>query len=146
LDTQEIRKAFPNATNIVHCASGELGYQAMFFQALVNHSSKVKPIYEWAERNSRGELEYFTAPVATRNAKRFAPYIAELFMPGAMKPFAVQRAGRELLDPDGQVAVRCPKCDYRLIGLKQLRCPECGMEFTIDELIRAQKFARTTST
>jgi len=53
---------------------------------------------------------------------------------------------RDLLDPDGQVAVRCPKCDYRLIGLKQLRCPECGMEFTIDELIRAQKFARTTST
>jgi hypothetical protein len=100
LDPKEIRKAFPNVTNVVHSSSGELGYQAMYFQAIVNHSSKVKPIYEWSERNERGEVEYLTAPVPAKNAKRFAPYIAELFLPGAEKPFAVQRAGRELLEPN----------------------------------------------
>jgi hypothetical protein len=100
LNAKEIRKSFPNATNIVHCAAGELGYQAMFFQALVNHSSKVKPIYEWAERNDRGEIQYLTAPVPNRNAKRFAPYVAELYTPNGTKPFSVQRAGRELLDPE----------------------------------------------
>ena len=99
LSTKEILKAFPNATNVIHSAAGELGYQAMFLQALVNHSSKVKPVYEWAERNERGELEYLTGPAPYRNSKRFAPYVAELFTPGSTKPFAVQRAGRELLEP-----------------------------------------------
>ena len=99
LDVKEIRQAFPNATNVVHCAAGELGYQAMFIQALVNHSAKVKPIYEWAERNKRGEIEYYTGPAPTRNCKRFAPYVAELFTPGSTSPFAVLRAGRELLEP-----------------------------------------------
>jgi hypothetical protein len=102
---KEIRKAFPNATNIVHCAAGELGYQAMFIQALVNHSANVKPVYEWSERNERGEVEYYTGPAPTRNSKRFAPYVAELFTPGCEKPFALLRAGRELLDPQacGQI-------------------------------------------
>jgi hypothetical protein len=49
---------------------------------------------------------------------------------------------RELFDLGGQINVRCPRCNYLLVGLKQLRCPECGLEFTIDELIRAQKFAQ----
>src|SRR5713101_2587269 len=33
LSTKELRKYFPNATNIVHCVAGELGYQPMFLQA-----------------------------------------------------------------------------------------------------------------
>ena len=31
----------------------------------------------------------------------------------------------------------CPKCGYDLSGLTQCRCPECGSEFRLDELWRA---------
>jgi hypothetical protein len=72
----------------------------MFLQAIVNNSWNVKPVYEWRERNQQGEFEYITGPVPSPGAKRFAPYLAEMFRPGADTPFRVQRAGRELLDPD----------------------------------------------
>jgi hypothetical protein len=50
--------------------------------------------------------------------------------------------GRPVVGPDDLVQVNCPGCDYSLIGLRDLRCPECGLEFTIDELIRAQNYAQ----
>ena len=31
--------------------------------------------------------------------------------------------------------VPCPTCGYDMTGLKGTRCPECGSEFTIDELL-----------
>lgn len=48
--------------------------------------------------------------------------------------------GRPVVGADHQVQVFCPGCNYSLIGLRDLRCPECGREFTIDELIRAQRY------
>lgn len=30
--------------------------------------------------------------------------------------------------------IPCPKCGYDLKGLAMARCPECGTEFTLDEL------------
>jgi hypothetical protein len=48
--------------------------------------------------------------------------------------------GRPVVGPDDLVLVNCPRCGYSLIGLRNLRCPECGAEFTIDELIRAQDY------
>jgi hypothetical protein len=98
--TADLRRYFPYATNIIHSASGELGYQAMFLQAIVNPSWNVKPVYEWCERNEKGEVEYITGPVPIQGAKRFAPYMAEIFRLGANEPFRVQRAGRELLEPE----------------------------------------------
>jgi len=55
---------------------------------------------------------------------------------------AIQRVlrGRPVVSHDGSVLVNCPGCNYSLVGLRDLRCPECGMEFTIDELIRAQDY------
>jgi hypothetical protein len=50
--------------------------------------------------------------------------------------------GRAVIGADHQVNVRCPSCDYSLVGLTELRCPECGLRFTIDELIRAQGYGR----
>jgi len=50
------------------------------------------------------------------------------------------RRGKPVLDADNLVDVRCPQCEYSLIGLRSLRCPECGSEFTIDELIRSQDY------
>lgn len=55
---------------------------------------------------------------------------------------SIRRAmrGRPVIGPDQLVRVNCPKCGYSLIGLHELRCPECGERFTIDELIRAQNY------
>jgi len=99
LSTKELRQYFPNATNIVHCAAGELGYQPMFLQAIMNYSSTIKPVYEWREKNEKGQVQYVTGHTAVQGAKRLAPYTAELFEPGGDEPFRVQRAGRELLEP-----------------------------------------------
>lgn len=33
--------------------------------------------------------------------------------------------------------IPCPKCGYDLKGLAMARCPECGTEFTLDELFAA---------
>lgn len=40
-----------------------------------------------------------------------------------------------------ELDIRCPTCDYSLKGLRDLRCPECGTAFVLDELILAQRFA-----
>jgi len=50
--------------------------------------------------------------------------------------------GKPVFGSDRQVDVHCPSCGYSLVGLTELRCPECGTRFTIDELIRAQYYAR----
>lgn len=50
------------------------------------------------------------------------------------------RRQQPVISGDDQVNVHCPGCGYSLVGLRDLRCPECGKTFTIDELIRAQKY------
>src|SRR5262249_19328742 len=97
--SQELRKYFVNATNIVHMASGELGYQSMFRQVMTNPSWKIEPVYETCAKNRAGRLEYFTGYEPSPKATKLSPYLAELFEPGAVNPFRTQRAGRELLAP-----------------------------------------------
>jgi hypothetical protein len=41
---------------------------------------------------------------------------------------------------DGFPDVRCPTCNYRMVGLTESRCPECGTAYTLDELIARQGF------
>ena len=43
---------------------------------------------------------------------------------------------------DGLPDIRCPKCGYRMVGLRECRCPECGAGYTLDELLGSQNFAR----
>ena len=50
--------------------------------------------------------------------------------------------GRPLQDAEGTVRVNCPRCDYSMVGLESCHCPECGHHYTIDELIKAQDYAR----
>ncbi len=95
----ELRKYFVNATNITHMAAGELGYQPMLIQALVNASALNRPVYEAARTNQAGKVEYHMGSAPALNATRMQPYIAELFRPGETKPFRTQTAGRELLEP-----------------------------------------------
>jgi len=35
-------------------------------------------------------------------------------------------------------AVVCPSCGYNLTGLKGTRCPECGTEYSLDEILAGQ--------
>lgn len=43
-------------------------------------------------------------------------------------------------EPRDEFGLRCPKCDYSLVGLTILRCPECGTQF--DESVLADAPAR----
>jgi hypothetical protein len=38
----------------------------------------------------------------------------------------------------GKEALTCPTCGYNLTGLRGTRCPECGSEFTLDQLLASQ--------
>ena len=49
---------------------------------------------------------------------------------------AAERAAR--IDNTGRDAVICPTCGYNLTGLKEPRCPECGTQFTLDQLLASQ--------
>jgi hypothetical protein len=35
--------------------------------------------------------------------------------------------------------VACPKCRYAMTGLREARCPECGEQYTLDQLFAAQR-------
>jgi hypothetical protein len=41
---------------------------------------------------------------------------------------------------DGVLDIRCPACRYRMVGLHESRCPECGTAYTLDELLGRQDF------
>ena len=41
---------------------------------------------------------------------------------------------------DGVLDIRCPACHYRMVGLHESRCPECGTAYTLDELLGRQDF------
>jgi MFS family permease len=49
---------------------------------------------------------------------------------------AGERAAR--LANSGRDAIVCPTCGYNLTGLRETRCPECGTQFTIDQLLASQ--------
>jgi hypothetical protein len=49
---------------------------------------------------------------------------------------AAERAARVRGAARGGVA--CPTCGYNLTGLTTTRCPECGTQFTLDELFAQQ--------
>jgi hypothetical protein len=51
---------------------------------------------------------------------------------------AGERAARAAQSPD-RAAVACPTCGYNLTGLREARCPECGSQFTVDQLLAAQR-------
>ena len=55
--------------------------------------------------------------------------------------FAWRETPGERLDRLGSIqksAIVCPTCGYNLTGLTATRCPECGRQFTLDELLSAQ--------
>lgn len=51
----------------------------------------------------------------------------------------VWRSRRPAIDDELRVALapepRCPVCSYSLVGLREVRCPECGWSSTVDQVI-----------
>jgi hypothetical protein len=47
-------------------------------------------------------------------------------------------AEREARLRSASTTILCPVCGYNLTGLNTTRCPECGRQFTIDELLEKQ--------
>ena len=92
-DVKEVRKHFPNATNIIHSASGQAGYQEMLFQLLLADSSQIETLYQ--TRSPDGDFDLTNRPVP--GSKKMPPYIATLFRPRKPEPYRTQKAGRELL-------------------------------------------------
>jgi hypothetical protein len=95
----ELRKYFINATNVTYMIGGELGYQPMFLQAVLSHSSDVRALYETSRTNELGEVEYRLRNTPAPKATRLSPYVAALFRPRDTKPFSTRIAGREILQP-----------------------------------------------
>ena len=54
----------------------------------------------------------------------------------AWRETAAERAVR--VNSSGRDVIVCPKCGYNLTGLKESHCPECGSQFTLDQLLAAQ--------
>ena len=50
---------------------------------------------------------------------------------------AAERADR--LQGGGRAVIHCPRCGYNLTGLREARCPECGTQYTLDELLALAK-------
>lgn len=89
----------------------------------------------WADDQLRGDTELVVAGV--------------LMLAGAALLVVWTAAARDLRrgrplrnEQDGLPDVRCPSCDYRMVGLRESRCPECGTAYTLDELLAKQAFAR----
>jgi uncharacterized paraquat-inducible protein A len=74
-------------------------------------------------------IGYFVATVT-------APLLWQLGTVLIWRETPAERTAR--LSGAGANAIVCPTCGYNLTGLKSTRCPECGSEFTLDQLIAAQ--------
>lgn len=57
------------------------------------------------------------------------------------KGYARWKAPRPVIAPSGEVRVFCPRCRYSMVGLRESRCPECGTQYTLDDLIRQQDYS-----
>lgn len=99
LRSQEFRKYFVNATNITYMAAGELAFKPMFLQAISRKSSEIEPLHGRIRVVSAHRTEAVISGAAMPGFSPLGAYLADLYLPGAKKPFRRQKAGRELLLP-----------------------------------------------
>jgi hypothetical protein len=103
--SQEWRRHFVNATNITYMTPGRLAYKPMFYQAIVTPSSEIKPLFGRENRGSERSVCVIERDCSP-GSKPLGAYVADLYLPGARKPYRTQRAGRELLEPDRPILAR----------------------------------------
>jgi hypothetical protein len=103
LKSSDFRRYFVNATNITFMASGYLAYKPTFFQVLTRHSEAIEPLYGYPVADRTGPAKMEISRQCEAGAVLLGTYVADLYQPGASKPYRRQLAGRELLEPD------CPR-------------------------------------
>lgn len=96
----EVRRHFLNATNIVYMEPGQLAFKPMFYQAVVYRSDEIKPLYGKPRRVSADRVECVIVGEPRRGLRPLGVYLADLYLPGAAKPFLTRKAGRELIAPE----------------------------------------------
>jgi hypothetical protein len=99
LRSTEFRRHFVNATNITYMEPGRLAFKPMFYQAIILPSHEIKPLYGKPRRVSVDRIECDIVDEPRRGMRPLGSYIADLYLPGARKPYQTRKAGRELLDP-----------------------------------------------
>jgi hypothetical protein len=98
LKAADVRRCFPQATNVTYMAAGKLAYKPIFYQFLTEHSRDIRPLYgQVFEHEGTTRADITRQPV--RGAEPLGIYVADLFVPGTISAFRRQTAGRELLDP-----------------------------------------------
>ena len=97
--SREIRRYFPNATNITHMVAGQLGYKPMYYQAIVHRVEDIRPLYGMNTRTRDGRVETEIINEPASGAKPLGNYVADLYLPGGRSPFRTRPAGRDLLEP-----------------------------------------------
>jgi hypothetical protein len=93
----ELKAYFPNVTNITHAAPNTAAQASTFRHAMIYHSRDIQFLYQMPDSFTLGVFDENKSNKA--DSKKAVPYVAELYLPGARKPFSTQTAGRELLDP-----------------------------------------------
>lgn len=128
------------------------GYWVLLWRDSVNWTRGRIMLTSWAAVAallSGGVLGFFTKAVAS------APLAASMLVGGGLPPIVwvlatvlIWRETRgermDRLTASGKITVRCPLCSYDLTGLSEARCPECGEQFTLDELVKSQPFPTPT--
>jgi len=94
----EIKHFFKNVTAVAHTPKGEAGYQPMFYEAIVNPSWEIQPLYETRVHTLIGKSAFEVGVERIAGARKLNVYVAELFLPTAKKPYGQRVAGRELLE------------------------------------------------
>jgi hypothetical protein len=98
LDLKEWRESFPNATNIIHAGPGKDGYDFLLRHVLLYASSEIKWLHDTPESFAMAGFDDKKRKI--KMPPKLNLYMASLYKPGATEPFAVQLAGRELLEPE----------------------------------------------
>ncbi len=80
------------------------------------------------DRLEHGLGSFLFGPVTT-----FAWLVGTVFL---WRETRGERASR--LDARSGTSLVCPACGYNLTGLNQATCPECGVSYSIDELLASQ--------
>ena len=113
LRSSDVRRHFPNATNITYMAPGELAFKPMYYQAIVLPAAEIRCLYSSAHRTNEGRIECRITTSAVPDAQPLAAYVSDLYLPSARKPYSRVRASRERLESQPSTAraecgITCP--------------------------------------
>jgi hypothetical protein len=97
--SSEVRRHFPNATNITYMTPGELAFKPMYYQAIVLPASEIRCLFGKAHPTNDGRVESRICTSPAPHTQALGVYVADLYLPSAKKPYRTVRASRELLDP-----------------------------------------------